>query len=285
MDQIAALEARVASLLEDKRVLTTALDRAVQRLHDEHARISSVQTEQEKYLLKYRSRINELEAGQNERKQLELQMIAENRKTSELRHLSRLCTRLLRDKAEQEGELAEAISHVNRALHDLTEQQGTGHPGSGSGYTVGGSSTLGSTRGSGAQYALAWPSSPSSGSAARAVSPPSSRHDAVESPPGTARTGGFQRSAAVAPRRRGQLSRPGSRDNGHIRNTGRASPSRRGGTAASSEEKSAVRHEHEQHALEHMRDYSHMIHDFNHVQPEPGAPRMTGLLNLPQLAV
>ena len=49
---------------------------AVQRLHDEHNRITAVQQEQEKYLLKYRARINELEAGQNERKQLELQVRA-----------------------------------------------------------------------------------------------------------------------------------------------------------------------------------------------------------------
>jgi hypothetical protein len=124
MDQVAALEQRVADLLEDKRILTTALDRAVQRVEDEHNRIAAVQQEQEKYLLKYRSRINELEAGQNERKQLELQMIAENRKTSELRHLSRLCTRLLRDKDEKEGELAEAIAGVNAALAGLE----TGNP-------------------------------------------------------------------------------------------------------------------------------------------------------------
>ena len=148
-------------------MLTTALDRAVQKLHDEHHRITAVQTEQEKYLLKYRARINgafeqcelqadrladiangvlpyfskisafllwvvplgctELEAGQNERKQLELQMIAENRKTSELRHLSRLCTRLLRDKAEKEGELAEAISQVRHSLDVIDAEHKAEH--------------------------------------------------------------------------------------------------------------------------------------------------------------
>jgi hypothetical protein len=41
--------------------------------------------------------------------------VAENRKTSELRHLSRLCSRLLSDKDEKSVELADAIGAAQRA--------------------------------------------------------------------------------------------------------------------------------------------------------------------------
>jgi hypothetical protein len=47
----------------------------VRRVDDDHKRIQGVMVEQEKYLNKYRTRISELEAGQNERKRLELAMV------------------------------------------------------------------------------------------------------------------------------------------------------------------------------------------------------------------
>ena len=51
-------------------------------------------------------------------------MVAENRKTSELRHLSRLCTALLRDKDEKSNELASAITQAQTAAsafgHSIT---------------------------------------------------------------------------------------------------------------------------------------------------------------------
>eukprot|EP01045_Picozoa_sp_COSAG04_P035704 COSAG04_NODE_8360_length_985_cov_14.776524_1_plen_327_part_11 len=114
-DKISELEARIVTLTEDKLALTVALDGTVKKVNEQHRQIMGTQQEQEKYLTKYRQRIAELEAGMDERKRLELQMVAENRKTSELRHLSRLCTRLLRDKDEKSSELADAISRAQTA--------------------------------------------------------------------------------------------------------------------------------------------------------------------------
>ena len=119
--RIEELEKRVDQLLEDKRALTVALESQVRRVDDDHKRIQLVMQEQEKYLSKYRQRIAELESGQNDRKKLELAMVAENRKTSELRHLSRLCTRLLRDKDEKSSELADAISRAQEAANSFGE--------------------------------------------------------------------------------------------------------------------------------------------------------------------
>ena len=136
-DRIAELEARVTSLGEDKRALTVALTSGVERVDDEHKSIQGTLKEQEKYLAKYRQRIAQLESGQNERKRLELQMVAENRKTSELRHLSRLCTRLLKDKDEKSSELADAISRAQLAASSFTIGGGD-HTGGGGGGGGGG---------------------------------------------------------------------------------------------------------------------------------------------------
>ena len=125
-DKISELEARIVTLTEDKLALTVALDGTVKKVNEQHRQIMGTQQEQEKYLTKYRQRIAELEAGVNERKRLELQMVAENRKTSELRHLSRLCTRLLRDKDEKSSELADAISRAQTAATSFTIS-GAGH--------------------------------------------------------------------------------------------------------------------------------------------------------------
>jgi chromosome segregation ATPase len=130
-DKIAELEARVNQLGEDKRALTVALTSGVERVDDEHKSIQGTLQEQEKYLNKYRTRIAQLEAGQNERKRLELQMVAENRKTSELRHLSRLCTRLLKDKDEKSSELADAISRAQLAATSFTISGGDHSSGGG----------------------------------------------------------------------------------------------------------------------------------------------------------
>ena len=138
-DRIAELEARVNSLGEDKRALTIALTNNVERVDDEHKAIQGTLNEQEKYLTKYRQRIAQLEAGQNERKRLELQMVAENRKTSELRHLSRLCTRLLKDKDEKSSELADAISRAQLAAANFTISGGDHTVGGGRGNTAQGS--------------------------------------------------------------------------------------------------------------------------------------------------
>lgn len=132
-DRIAELEARVNQLGEDKRALTIALTSNVERVDDEHKAIQGTLKEQEKYLTKYRTRIAQLEAGQNERKRLELQMVAENRKTSELRHLSRLCTRLLRDKDEKSSQLADAISRAQLAATNFTISGGDHSVGAGGG--------------------------------------------------------------------------------------------------------------------------------------------------------
>lgn len=132
-DRIAELEARVNSLGEDKRALTIALTDNVERVDDQHKGIQGTLNEQEKYLTKYRQRIAQLEAGQNERKRLELQMVAENRKTSELRHLSRLCTRLLKDKDEKSSELAGAISRAQLAAANFTISGGDHTAGGGGG--------------------------------------------------------------------------------------------------------------------------------------------------------
>ena len=125
-DKISELEARIVTLTEDKLALTVALDGTVKKVNEQHRQIMGTQQEQEKYLTKYRQRIAELEAGMDERKRLELQMVAENRKTSELRHLSRLCTRLLRDKDEKSSELADAISRAQTAATSFTIS-GAGH--------------------------------------------------------------------------------------------------------------------------------------------------------------
>lgn len=135
-DKIAELEARVNQLGEDKRALTVALTNNVERVDDEHKAIQGTLKEQEKYLTKYRTRIAQLEAGQNERKRLELQMVAENRKTSELRHLSRLCTRLLRDKDEKSSELADAISRAQLAATNFTISGGDHTAGGGGNNTA-----------------------------------------------------------------------------------------------------------------------------------------------------
>ena len=160
-DRIAELEARVNSLGEDKRALTVALTSGVERVDDEHKSIQGTLSEQEKYLTKYRQRIAQLEAGQNERKRLELQMVAENRKTSELRHLSRLCTRLLKDKDEKSSELADAISRAQLAATSFTIG---GHGGDHTGGSGGDHSSSGGVLGFSPDPSMIKPGTASTGS-------------------------------------------------------------------------------------------------------------------------